>query len=56
MVKTMFEDLKDDLVYEVELRFVPEFIREFEDQDDEVVYEIMESAAEVFVSLAKDPQ
>ena len=55
MVKSVFEDLKDELSYEVELRFNPQFVREFQDFDEEKIEEIMARAAEVFLLLAQEP-
>jgi hypothetical protein len=55
MVKEIFEDLKSDLHYEVELRFSPEFLKEMENEDEENVYHMMELAGEVFVALSMEP-
>lgn len=54
MVKEIFDDLKEELHYEVEMRFGCEFLKEMENEDEEDLYHVMELAAEVFVGLGKE--
>lgn len=55
MVKNILQKKKDELSYEIELRFNHEFVKQFDELDQEKVYNILNSAAQMFVMLGKNP-